>query len=104
MRIYASGEAQHLNAPGEFLSGNVMGLVVGLIDLGPNNGLNDFGWRGLKAVISHEGDEYVLDYPEFTRVETDDGIELASGDADSVLSWFPSLEDVKRYGLRMVYA
>lgn len=104
MRVYASGEAQHLNAPGEFLSPNPFGRVVGLIDLGDNNGCNDFGWTGLKAVIEFEGEEFVLDFPEFTRVETDDGIEIASGDADSILSWWPSREDAQRYGLRMVFA
>ena len=104
MRIYASGEAQRLNAPGEFLSKNPLSRVVGLIDLGDNNGSNDFGWRGLKAVIDVEGEEFVLDFPVFTRVETDEGIEIACGDAGSILSWWPSLEDAQRYGLRMVYA
>lgn len=104
MRIYASGEAQRLNVPGEFLSPNPFGRVVGLIDLGDNNGANDFGWTGLKAVIDVEGEEFVLDFPEFSRVETDDGIEIASGDAGSILSWWPSREDAQRYDLRMVPA
>ena len=68
MRIYASGEVQRLNAPGEFLSPNPLGRVVGVIDLGSNNGSNDFGWCGLKAVIDFEGEEFVLDFPEFTRI------------------------------------
>lgn len=63
MRIYASGEAQYLIAPGEFLSSNPFGRVVGLIDLGDNNGCNDFGWTGLKAVIDVDGEEFVLDFP-----------------------------------------
>lgn len=43
MRIFASGEAQRLNAPGEFLPPGSIGKVVGLIDLGANKGQNDFG-------------------------------------------------------------
>lgn len=104
MRVYASGEAQRLHVPGEFLFPNPFGRVVGLIDLGDNNGCNDFGWTGLKAVIDVEGEEFVLDFPEFTRVETDDGIEIAGGDAGSILSWWPSREDSQRYGLRVVVA
>lgn len=86
------------------MSPNPFGRVVRLIDLGDNNACNDFGWTGLKAVIEFEGEEFVLDFPEFTRVETEDGIEIACGDAGSILSWWPSREDAQRYGLRTVFA
>lgn len=102
MRIFASGEAQRLNAPGEFLPPGSIGKVVGLIDLGANNGQNNFGWSGLKAVIHVEGEEYVLDFPEHTRLVTDDGIELAQADAGEALSWCPERSDLQRYGLRLI--
>lgn len=84
MRVYASGEAQHLNVPSEFSSPNPFDRVVGLIDLGDSNGCNDLGWTGLKAVIDVDREEFVLDFTESIRVETDDGIEVASGDAGSI--------------------
>jgi hypothetical protein len=102
MKIYASGDAQRLSAPGEFLASNTVGQVVGLIDLDRNSDGNEFGWRGLKAVIEVEGKEYVLDFPEFTRLVTDDGIELAQAAGCDPLSWWPQHSDVQRYRLRMI--
>ena len=76
MQIFASGEGRKLSAPDEFLPQGSVGKVVGLIDLGKNNRSNDFGWSGVKTVIDFEGDAYVLDFPEHTRLVTDDGLEL----------------------------
>lgn len=100
MKMFASGEAQSLAVPGEFLSGFPFGRVIGIVDLGRSNSANDFGWCGLKAVIAVEGHNYVLDFPERVRLETDDGIELFMGEAADPLGWMPSFEDQKRYGLR----
>ncbi len=102
MRIYASGEAQRLNAPGEFLPPGSIGRVIGLIDLGANNSHNEFGWSGLKAVINVDDEEYVLDFPEHTRLVTDDGIALAQADAGEALNWWPERSDLQRYGLRLI--
>lgn len=102
MRIFASGEGQRLNAPGEFLPAGASGKVVGLINLGGHDGANDFGWSGLKAVIDFEGTEYVLDFPESTRLVTDDGLELAQADAGGVGSWRPDPKDLQRYGMRWI--
>ena len=76
--------------------------MIGLVDLGGRNGANDFGWSGLKAVIDFEGAEYVLDFPESTRLVTDDGLELAQADAGDVGSWWPDPTDLQRYGLRWI--
>lgn len=81
MQIFASGEGRKLSAPDEFLPQGSIGKVIGLIDLGQDNGTNDFGWTGLKPVIDFEGNAYVLDFAEHTRLVTDDGIELTQADA-----------------------
>ncbi len=99
MKLFASGEAQKVSAPGEFLDGRPLGRVVGVSDLRGNNGSNEFGWCGVKAVVSMEGENYVLDFPEEIRLETDDGLALISGDAASALGWWPSLENRQQYGL-----
>ncbi|MPT04320.1 MAG: hypothetical protein E2582_08855 [Delftia sp.] len=102
MRIFASGEGQKLSAPGEFLTQGSIGRVVGLVDLGQHNGANDFGWSGLKAVIHFDGNDYVLDFPDHTRLETDDGIGLTQSDAGEIASWTPHLSDIERYGLKWI--
>ena len=102
MQIFASGEGRKLNAPDEFLPQGSVGKVVGLIDLGKNNGSNHFGWSGVKAVIDFEGDAYVLDFPEHTRLVTDDGLELTQTDAGEVGGWWPDSGDIQRYGLRWI--
>ena len=102
MKILACGDAQRLAAPGESLPSGVYGTVVGLIDLGPNNGLNDFGWSGLKGVIEVDGDWYVLDFPGHARLVTDDGIELTPFDDQEDSTWCPDPSDVQRYGLRWI--
>lgn len=98
MQIFASGEGRKLNAPDEFLPQGAVGKVVGLIDLGMNNGSNDFGWSGVKTVIDFEGDAYVLDFPEHTRLVTDDGLELVQADAGDVGGWRPDSGNMQRYG------
>ena len=102
MQIFASGEGRKLNAPDEFLPQRSVGKVVGLIDLGKNNGSNDFGWSGVKAVIDFDGDAYVLDFPERTRLATDDGLELVQTDAGDVGGWWPDSSNMQRYGLRWI--
>ena len=99
MQIFASGEGRKLSAPDEFLPQGSVGKVVGLIDLGKNNRSNDFGWSGVKTVIDFEGDAYVLDFPEHTRLVTDDGLELAQADAGDVGGWWPDSSNMQRYGL-----
>lgn len=102
MKILACGEAQRLAASGEFLPSGAYGTVIGLIDLGSNNGLNDFDWSGLKGVIEVDGEEYVLDFPEHARFVTDDGIQLTPSDDQEDSMWWPEPSDVQRYGLRWV--
>jgi hypothetical protein len=102
MQIFASGEGRKLNAPDEFLPQGSVGKVVGLIDLGKNNGSNDFGCSGVKTVIDFEGDSYVLDFLEHTCFVTDDGLELVQTDAGDVGSWWPDSGDMQRYGLRWI--
>lgn len=102
MQIFASGEGRKLNAPDEFLPQGSIGKVIGLIDLGQDNGTNDFGWTGLKPVIDFEGNAYVLDFAEHTRLVTDDGIELTQADAGEVGGWWPNPSEMQRYGLRWI--
>ncbi len=103
MKIYAAGEAQSLDSPGTSIQIDTPALVVGLIDLGNNNGQNEFGWSGLKAVVELEGKRYVLDFVETSHMETDDGIEITSPDTDSQL-WWPNKEDASRYNLEIISA
>ena len=102
VQIFDSGEGRKLNAPDELLPQGSVGKVVGLIDLGKNNGSNDFGWSGVKTVIDFEGDAYVLDFPEHTRLVTDDGLELAQADAGDVGGWWPDSSNMQRYGLSWI--
>ncbi|MDP2187842.1 MAG: hypothetical protein Q8J69_04080 [Sphingobacteriaceae bacterium] len=69
--------------------------VVGLIDLGKNNGDNPFGWSGLKAVINKEDELFILDFPEEARITTNDGLLIKEGNE----AWLPSMDDIMRYDL-----
>jgi hypothetical protein len=99
MKIYACGEAQRLNSPGNFLSDVQFGRVVGITDLGDNNSNNDFGWTGVKAVLCIQGENYVLDFPCEVKIETDDGMEFLSCGQGSPNCWHPSMVDRKEFGL-----
>jgi len=57
---------------------------------------------GVKTVVAFEGDAYVLDFPEHTRLVTDDGLELTQTDAGEVGGWWPDSGDIQRYGLRWI--
>lgn len=99
MRIFAKGEAQTLAKPGTFLESCPLGRVVGLVDLGANNAQNNFGWSGVKAIINVSGENYIIDFPEMVRFETDDGLVFLSCDAGNPNFWYPSLEDCSKYNL-----
>ena len=49
-----------------------------------------------------EGDAYVLDFPEHSRLVTDDGLELTQTEAGEVGGWWPDSRDIQRYGLRWI--
>jgi hypothetical protein len=54
MKIFATGNVIHLDKTSK-INHVTLARVVGLINLGSNNGENDFGWCGLKAVINFKG-------------------------------------------------
>lgn len=95
MKIFASGEAINLNKPTNGSDYITLGRVVGVVDLGRNNGENNLGWCGLKAVLNVANDLYVLDFPEEAKIETDDGLHIASGDQ----VWWPCEDELEKYGL-----
>lgn len=88
MKIFATGEAQSLGGPGIFINAE-MERIVGVIDLGPNNSHNDYGWCGIKAVISKSDNLFILDFPADIKIETWDGI-LVDRSWGTYMPWWPS--------------
>lgn len=99
MKIYAYGEAQNLNIPGEFLETQPLARVIGIANLGSNNADNQYGWNGIKAVIHIEGMNYILDFPERFKIETNDGIVILEGLYGDPQCWSPTIDDCGRYDL-----
>lgn len=99
MKIFAKGEAQKITSPGKFLENCPFGRVVGVVELGANNAQNNFGWCGVKAIINVSGENYIIDFPEEVRFETDDGLAFLSCDKNDPNCWHPSLDDVSTYNL-----
>jgi hypothetical protein len=73
MKIFATGNVIHLDKTSK-INHVTLARVVGLINLGSNNGENDFGWCGLKAVINFNDLIYILDFPEEVKITTNDNI------------------------------
>ena len=51
MKIYATGDGINLHNPDNSVQVE-LARIVGLIDLGSNNGDNSYGWSGIKAVAN----------------------------------------------------
>jgi hypothetical protein len=96
MIILACGEAQKMDSPGTFVQAQYA-RVVGVIDLGANNGDNHYGWCSTKAVVNIEDVLYVLDFLEDIRIETNDGVLVST----NLAYWGPSLnaESIARFDL-----
>lgn len=95
MKVFASGEAINFKNPEKGPEQITLGRVVGVVNLGANNCENNFGWCGLKAVINVAEELYVLDFPEDAKIETDDGLHVASGNE----AWWPNENELNKYGL-----
>jgi hypothetical protein len=100
MKIFCSGDGQYLGKNWDpnfdfLIEKVILERVVGVLNLGGNNSENIFGWCSTKAIVNVEGNLYVLDFPEFCRIETNDGILIAEGNE----VWHPALEDAEKYDL-----
>ena len=94
MKIYVTGDVIHLERISE-INHVKLARVVGLIELGQNNGDNNFGWSGLKAVVNFNDLLYVLDFPEEAKITTEDNVLVKEGGN----TWHPSLEDINKFDL-----
>src|ERR1700694_3872457 len=98
MKIFASGEGQSIEPRETRDAREIYGRVVGVTDLG-NNGYNDFGWCGDKAIVHCDGRNYVLDYPEAVDIFTDDGVPIVSCHHNAIDVWMPDVKQATQYGL-----
>lgn len=91
-QIYISGDAVSLNR--EVSKYVFTAKVVGLMDLGDNNGDNSYGWSGLKAVVIEEENLFLVDVPEDSLLIDPDGNEVRTDQP-----WTPNTSDYERYNL-----
>ena len=94
MKIYATGEAIELGNNKNSIT-IPFSRVIGLINLGNNNGDNNYGWSGLKAVLNYNDIRYVLDFPEDIIIKTNDDIFIIQGQEN----WCPSLDSMEKFDL-----
>ncbi len=87
MKIFVSGEALELNTH-EYKTIH-LARVVGILDLGSNNGDNGYGWSGDKVVVNENNKFYIIDFIQESKLETEDGILIAEGED----IWYPSEKD-----------
>lgn len=98
MKIYISGTALKYNDPDMFSMIDIpLCRVIGLVDLDENNCENSFGWSSCKAVVSFENSPYVVDFPEYARLETNDGVLIIEDSGEKV--WYPKMNDLEKYDL-----
>lgn len=91
-RIFASGDGISLDR--KTTTKVKAARVIGVMDLGANNAENNFGWTGLKPVVTTDETLFILDFAEEVLILDQDNTVIQSSGG-----WSPSKKDITTYRL-----